>query len=116
MGNLRGFPSPFDGSDQSSVPGLGLIRSHDHDKSVPHIVWTSARAASRGNAESRTLYGLHSDSTYYYVHSYVVPYKRGVLEQEGSTVATAKYGEEEFISAIGQGNTFATQFRLDKSG
>lgn len=122
MGICVGLQALFESSEESStVPGLGVIqgrleRFQDHDKSVPHIGWNSARPVNLDKAENRTFYGLHPDSKYYYVHSYAVPYKRGVLEREGWTVATAKYGEEEFIGAIGRDNTFATQFHPEKSG
>jgi len=40
----------------------------------------------------------------------------GVLEQAGWTVATATYGQESYVGAIGRGNVFATQFHPEKSG
>lgn len=113
----------FEGSEESpKVPGLGFIpgtlaRFRDEDKSVPHIGWNSERPVNVSDSEdSRSFYGLHPDSKYYYVHSFAAPYKRGILEKEGWTVATATYGDEEFIGAIGKGNIFATQFHPEKSG
>lgn len=112
----------FEGSEEDeAVPGLGLIkgrlnRFRDSDKSVPHIGWNSAKPVNLDSEESKTFYGLHPNSKYYYVHSYAVPYRKGFLEEEGWTVATAQYGNEEFIGAIGRGNVFATQFHPEKSG
>ena len=123
LGICVGLQALFEGSEEASnVPGMGLIpgtlvRFQDVDKSVPHIGWNSARPVNLSDQEdSKTFYGLHPDSKYYYVHSYGVPYRKGVLEKHGWTVATAMYGDEEFIGAIGRGNTFATQFHPEKSG
>jgi len=38
------------------------------------------------------------------------------LESQGWTVATATYGDETYVGAIGKGNVFATQFHPEKSG
>ncbi|KAL8793851.1 MAG: hypothetical protein Q9195_003577 [Heterodermia aff. obscurata] len=123
LGICVGMQALFEGSEEDeAVPGLGLIpgklhRFRDSDKSVPHIGWNSARPVDLSSeAESKTFYGLHPNSKYYYVHSYAVPYRKGRLEEEGWTVATAQYGDEEFIGAIGRDNVFATQFHPEKSG
>ena len=122
MGICVGLQALFQGSAESPVvPGLGIISgnltkfSHT-DKSVPHIGWNSASTTRNGVVQSKSLYGLRSNSKYYYVHSYAVPYQKGLLEQDGWTVAIAKYGKEEFVGAIGRGHTFATQFHPEKSG
>ena len=59
---------------------------------------------------------MRPGSKYYYVHSFAVPYRAGELEKDGWTVATAKYGSEEFIGAIARDNILATQFHPEKSG
>ncbi|EKD12928.1 imidazoleglycerol phosphate synthase [Drepanopeziza brunnea f. sp. 'multigermtubi' MB_m1] len=106
----------FEGSSESSaVPGIGLIKGHldrfdDTSKSVPHIGWNGA------NTAERPVYGLRPSSKYYYVHSYKVPYRKGELEDQGWTVATARYGEEEFVGAVAKGSILATQFHPEKSG
>ena len=101
------------------MPGLGLIqarlrRFRDADKSVPHIGWNSANTADGESAQS--LYGLCPSSKYYYIHSYAAPYRTGELERDGWTVATARYGDEEFVGAVVKGNVLATQFHPEKSG
>lgn len=103
-------------SEDPEVPGFSLLqgslaRFDDSDKSVPHIGWNSARPQG-----VESFCGLNGQSEYYYVHSYAVPYRKGHLEGEGWTVATARYGDEEFIGAIGRGNVLATQFHPEKSG
>ncbi|KAL3424249.1 imidazole glycerol phosphate synthase hishf [Phlyctema vagabunda] len=106
----------FEGSaEDPAVPGLGLIKGHldrfdDSSKSVPHIGWNSA------NTSDKQVYGLRPSSKYYYVHSYKVPYKQGDFESQGWTVATGRYGDEEFVGAIAKGNILATQFHPEKSG
>lgn len=116
MGICVGLQALFEGSSEnSSVPGLGVIkckldRFDDSSKSVPHIGWNSA------NTSDKQVYGLRPSSKYYYVHSYKVPYKKGELESQGWTVATARYGDEEFVGAVAKGNILATQFHPEKSG
>lgn len=119
MGICVGLQALFEGSEENpAIPGLGLVpgrlrRFSDSDKSVPHIGWNSAKSIG---LEGKSFYGLHPNSKYYYVHSYAVPYQPGLLEKEGWTVATARYGEEEFVGAIGRDNVLATQFHPEKSG
>ncbi len=122
MGICVGLQALFEGSEEDpTVPGLGLIpgrlaRFNATSKSVPHIGWNSANTTGKGVTQSQSLYGLRPASKYYYVHSYAVPYRERVLENDGWAVATARYGEEEFVGAIGKGNVFATQFHPEKSG
>ncbi|ESZ96036.1 imidazole glycerol phosphate synthase hisHF [Sclerotinia borealis F-4128] len=116
MGICVGLQALFEGSAETpGVSGLGVIkgtldRFDDSSKSVPHIGWNSA------NTSDKQVYGLRPSSKYYYVHSYKVPYKQGELESQGWTVATARYGDEEFVGAITKGNILATQFHPEKSG
>lgn len=106
----------FEGSEEDpEFPGLGIIkgklnRFDRSSKSVPHIGWNSA------NTSDKQVYGLRPSSKYYYVHSYKVPYREDELENQGWTVATARYGEEEFVGAVAKGNILATQFHPEKSG
>lgn len=122
MGICVGLQALFDGSAENpNVPGLGLIsgcltRFDNLGKSVPHIGWNSARVSMSDTVHPESFYGLRNNSKYYYVHSYAVPYRQGLLEHKGWTVATSKYGEEQFVGAIGRGNVFATQFHPEKSG
>jgi len=122
MGICVGLQALFEGSTEDpNIPGLGyipekLIRFSDKDKSVPQIGWNSASTARNGTSTSESLYGLRPDSKYYYVHSYAAPYKEGQLEANGWQVATARYGEEEFVGAIAKDNILATQFHPEKSG
>ena len=122
LGICVGLQALFEGSaEDERVPGLSLIpgrlaRFDDEDKSVPHIGWNSASTLATDGGQHGSFYGLHPDSKYYYVHSYAVPYQPGKLEEQGWVVATAKYGNETFIGAVGKGNMLATQFHPEKSG
>ena len=116
MGICVGLQALFDGSEEDQgTPGLGYIpatlkRFRDADKAVPQIGWNSANTLAE-----ETIYGLRPTSKYYYVHSYAAPYQPGVLEKDGWSVATARYGDEQFVGAIAKDNIFATQFHPEKS-
>ncbi|KAJ6113737.1 histidine biosynthesis bifunctional protein hisB [Penicillium sp. IBT 18751x] len=121
MGICVGLQALFQGSEEdANVPGLGLIpmriqQFDDKNKSVPHIGWNSAMNTELAS-KKQSFYGLTPTSKYYYVHSYAAPYIPGVLEKDGWSVATATYGDEEFIGAVSRGNIFGTQFHPEKSG
>ncbi|KAL8840933.1 MAG: hypothetical protein Q9170_001126 [Blastenia crenularia] len=122
LGICVGLQALFEGSEEDpTTPGLSFIpgklsRFDDHDKSVPHIGWNSATLVGVDSVLDQSFYGLQNGSKYYYVHSYAVPYRSGLLEKAGWTVATAKHGSEEFVGAIGRNNVLATQFHPEKSG
>jgi len=123
MGICVGIQALFEGSEENpNVSGLGVVpgrlkKFSDQTKSVPHIGWNSANTSSaNGLGTDQSLYGLRPDSKYYYVHSYAVPYREGELEKHGWSVATARYGDEEFVGAIARDNVLATQFHPEKSG
>ena len=121
LGICVGLQALFEGSAENpNIPGLDLIpgkllRFDDRDKSVPHIGWNSAATSATDLSKARSFYGLRDTSKYYYVHSYAVPYEEGLFERHGWTVATAKYGDEIFVGAIGRDNILATQFHPEKS-
>ena len=129
FGICVGLQALFDASEEApEVKGLGLIPSkltrfspQNADgsfKSVPCIGWNSASTihGSEADAERSSFYSLRPESKYYYVHSYAVPYNAALLEDAGWTFATATYGDETYVGAVGKGNVFATQFHPEKSG
>lgn len=122
MGICVGLQALFEGSEEDEkVKGFGLVpaklrKFRDTDKSVPHIGWNSANTSRQGDMTDQSLYGLRPASKYYYVHSYAALYEEGKLEKHGWAVATARYGDEEFVGAIAKDNIFATQFHPEKSG
>lgn len=134
FGICVGLQALFAGSEEApSTQGLGLIPAHlrrfsssnkdGSRKSVPCIGWNDASilhhhesSTSASDAASKSFYGLNPTSKYYYVHSFAAPYTPGQLEKEGWTVATATYGDETYVGAVGRDNIFATQFHPEKSG
>lgn len=122
MGICVGLQVLCEGSEEApGVQGLGLApvsltKFDTSNKSVPHIGWNFSRCVQRLHTEKQSFYGLRPQSKYYYVHSYAAIYREGELENKGWRVATAKYGDEEFIGAICRDNVFATQFHPEKSG
>ncbi|KAI1623625.1 imidazole glycerol phosphate synthase hisHF [Exophiala viscosa] len=135
FGICVGLQALFAGSEEApSTEGLNVIPTHlrrfspsnkdGSRKSVPCIGWNDASilhhdteaSTSSSDASPKSFYGLNPTSKYYYVHSYAAPYTPGQLEKEGWTVATATYGDETYVGAIGRGNIFATQFHPEKSG
>ncbi|KAL8953526.1 MAG: hypothetical protein Q9222_000630 [Ikaeria aurantiellina] len=122
LGICVGLQALFEGSEENpAIPGLSIIpgrlsRFDDRHKSVPHIGWNSAMLTQTSQVGQQSFYGLRNGSKYYYVHSYAVPYQKSHLESAGWTVATANYGEQEFVGAIGRQNVLATQFHPEKSG
>ncbi|KAF2195157.1 imidazole glycerol phosphate synthase HisHF [Zopfia rhizophila CBS 207.26] len=122
MGICVGLQALFEDSEEDpEVKGLRLIperlkKFQDSDKSVPHIGWNSANMSRKGAVTEESLYGLRPDSKYYYIHSYAAPYREGELEEDGWSVATATYGDEEFVGAVARDNIFAVQFHPEKSG
>ncbi|CAA9957229.1 imidazole glycerol phosphate synthase hishf [Pyrenophora teres f. maculata] len=122
MGICVGLQALFEGSEEDErVKGFGFVPTKlrkfcDADKSVPHIGWNSANTSRQGDMTDQSLYGLRPTSKYYYVHSYAALYQEGELEKHGWAVATARYGDEEFVGAVAKDNIFATQFHPEKSG
>ncbi|KAJ9662154.1 Histidine biosynthesis bifunctional protein hisB [Neophaeococcomyces mojaviensis] len=134
FGICVGLQALFTGSVEApGVSGLGLLpqtlqrftptNADSSRKSIPCIGWNDATtvhefAASGPVTEfsNQSFYGLNPGSKYYYVHSYFAPYVQGELEALGWTVATARYGDETYIGALGRENVFATQFHPEKSG
>ncbi|EEH05968.1 imidazole glycerol phosphate synthase hisHF [Histoplasma capsulatum G186AR] len=122
MGICVGMQVLCQGSEEDpTVHGLGLIpvslsRFDSTSKSVPHIGWNSAICSGKNPEKYTSLYGLNPQNKYYYVHSYAAPHDEKALADQGWTVATATYGDETFIGAVGRDNIFATQFHPEKSG
>ena len=80
------------------------------DERLPHIGWGSVHIDQTANQYSHLLDGLDGES-FYFVHSYCVPYKPMPY-----ITASTIYGEQKFISSIALGNLFGVQFHPEKSG
>ncbi|GAA6061057.1 hypothetical protein JCM10212_000100 [Sporobolomyces blumeae] len=120
MGICIGMQALFESSDESDVPGLGVIPAHvgkfsGEDKAVPCIGWNGATERREIGPEAKEAYGLgNGEDSYYFVHSYRVAADQDKLEDWILTLT--KYGGETYVSSIQKGNIFATQFHPEKSG
>ncbi|KAL4069665.1 hypothetical protein V8B97DRAFT_1872395 [Scleroderma yunnanense] len=108
-------------AESPSVRGLGVIpcqinRFSDTDKAVPHMGWNTAECFD-SPSDPQSMEGISTDSFYYFVHSYCVPYDP-VQNPEAAqwTHSTTQYGNEVFVSTVRKGNVFGTQFHPEKSG
>ncbi|GAA5905369.1 imidazoleglycerol-phosphate synthase [Sporobolomyces salmoneus] len=120
MGICIGMQALFASSEESTVPGLGVIPAHvgkfsGQDKSVPCMGWNGTTEKREIGAEGKEAYGLgKGEESYYFVHSYRVGAdQKGV---EDWTLTLTQYGEEVYVSSVQKGNVFATQFHPEKSG
>lgn len=105
--------------------GLGLITgdvapfmSPEEDGrvlKVPHVGWNQIHAPNAGEGRSdwsdTLLKGVDDGSRMYFVHSY---YARP--SDSSVVLATSRYGQYEFCSAMAKGNVFSFQFHPERSG
>lgn len=124
MGICVGMQSLFEGSDESDIPGLGVIpgivkQFNKETKAVPHMGWNASQilktqpTQAEEQQQQSISYSINEESSYYFVHSYAVPYDEKVKDW---TLTTTQYGDEVFVSSVQKGNVFATQFHPEKSG
>ena len=108
FGVCVGMQVLFEGSDEDSEPGLGImpgcVERLTGDVKVPHMGWNTATRT----APHPFLEGLPSETRFYFVHSYAPP----IVDV---TVATTTHGCT-FTAAAALDNVFATQFHPEKSG
>ncbi|OLY77830.1 Imidazole glycerol phosphate synthase hisHF [Smittium mucronatum] len=121
FGICVGMQVLFQGSEESDSPGLGIFPGRvelfsSHSKSVPNIGWNNpVIVQSLPDTIDMSKTGINSDSLYYYVHSYAVPYPETQNNLNFVNTAT-RYGDQTFISSVWSKNIFATQFHPEKSG
>ncbi|SCU97092.1 LADA_0H04390g1_1 [Lachancea dasiensis] len=118
MGICVGLQAFFQGSEESPTSqgfkyvDLQLAKFDSSEKPVPAIGWNTCTPQEK-------MFGLDPCSRYYFVHSYAAildSETKSTMANAGWNVATAKYGTQEYIAAIGKDNIFATQFHPEKSG
>ncbi len=112
LGICLGMQLLTNGSEEGSIPGLGLIDSYTHsfkktdnDLKIPHMGWNTAMIE---NANQLTV-NFQDEPRFYFVHSYYVKVK----DEKNSTLKTT-YGVT-FDSAISKGNVYGAQFHPEKS-
>jgi imidazole glycerol-phosphate synthase subunit HisH len=121
LGICVGMQILFDRSEESSLPGLGVIpgeikrfpkpiENSSFEKpgfqklSVPQMQWNTLEPVG----DSPLMRGLGSSPFAYFVHSYYAPIS---VAQHG---ARTNYGLD-FLSVVSRGNVHATQFHPEKS-
>lgn len=125
LGVCVGMQVLFEGSDEptqaATRPGLGLLPGRVaklRAPVVPHMGWSQVRAAQGAPPASLlTDAGLVGES-FYFVHSYAVPYQAIGTGPDGSaapSVAVSEHGDT-FLAMIEQDALAATQFHPEKSG
>ena len=108
FGVCVGMQVLFEGSDEDTEPGLGVLPGRVErltgDVKVPHMGWNTATIT----ASHPYLEGLDDGTRFYFVHSFAPPV--------GATaVATTTHGVT-FAAVVARDNVFATQFHPEKSG
>ncbi|KAF9383220.1 Histidine biosynthesis bifunctional protein hisB, partial [Podila verticillata] len=120
MGICVGMQTLFEGSDETpDVPGLGVIPGRvklfdSTDKAVPHMGWNTARSIQ--GLERAQDCGLEDQRSYYFVHSFAVPFVATSDTAKEWVLTTTQYGDQVFVSSVRRGNIFCTQFHPEKSG
>lgn len=126
MGICIGMQALFESSSEApGVAGLGVLPGEvakfdgSNGKKIPHIGWNRARplrsGASRYGIDVQTVDAQQGDQQhFYFVHSYRVAYDPS--KHSKCALSTTQYGDEVYLSAVQQGNVFATQFHPEKSG
>jgi imidazole glycerol-phosphate synthase subunit HisH len=109
LGICVGMQILFDSSEESEVPGLGILKGKiqkfpKSELAVPQMQWNTLETVG----DSPLMQNLGAKPFAYFVHSYYAPLEVG---QNG---AKTDYGLE-FLSVISHENVQATQFHPEKS-
>jgi len=113
LGICVGMQILFEGSDEfGPVEGLGILPGRvirfeglGSGLRVPHMGWNTLGIRRRPDI----LKGVADGARAYFVHSYYVD-----CDVEKFAATTTVHGRE-FVSSVGQGSIFATQFHPEKS-
>ena len=87
------------------LPGEVVRFEEQPGLKIPHMGWNQLDVAGR----PRLLEGIPDDAYFYFVHSYYV------VPKDESVIAARTTHGTRFVSAVGRGNMFATQFHPEKS-
>jgi imidazole glycerol-phosphate synthase subunit HisH len=108
LGICVGMQILFESSEESHLPGLGLMKGHlkrfEKGLPVPQMQWNRLEPIG----ESPLLKDLEPGAFAYFVHSYYVP------ANAAPNGAVTDYGTK-FLSVISDKNVHATQFHPEKS-
>jgi len=113
LGVCLGLQALFETSEEGGVSGLsifsGKVVRFDRPKEykIPHMGWNQVSFEQKDSPLCKGL--ISGEDQFYFVHSYYV-----VPEDPNLILGTTDYGGR-FVSAIGRGKCFATQFHPEKS-
>lgn len=96
-GRVLKFSSPNFGEKNFKIPQVGWNKIFNRDENLE-------------TSKSFLLKNIKSESYFYFVHSYYVNVKN-----KGDSLATTKYGKDEFSSIIERENFIGTQFHPELS-
>ncbi len=112
MGVCLGLQLFLEKSEENpGVKGLGIFKGtvrkfRSKNVKIPHMGWNDLKVLKK----HPLLGGIASGEYFYFVHSYC-----GKPEIKGLTLASCRYGREDFSAVIGNDHVFATQFHPEKS-
>ena len=112
MGVCLGLQLLFEKSEESPrAKGLGVFKGtvqkfHSRGVKIPHMGWNDLKVLQK----HPVLEGILSGEYFYFVHSLY-----GKPAAKNLTLASCKYGREDFSAVIGNEHVFATQFHPEKS-
>lgn len=97
------------GLEYGRTNGLGIIDAEvkllETDAKVPHVGFSEIKVLQ----SNKLLENLEHEE-FYFMHSYKVDVRNKEL-----IIATANYGEDEFVSSVQKGNIYGVQFHPEKS-
>lgn len=113
LGICLGMQLLAEGSEEGTIPGLGLIRGRsvrfrlppDSSLKIPHLGWKQPSL----RRQSRLLTITDPRTRFYFTHSFHV-----VCDEPGDVVATAHYGVE-FTAMIERDHVCGVQYHPEKS-
>lgn len=111
LGVCLGMQLLTDGSEEGTLPGLGLIPARarrfprEAGLKVPHMGWNVVEKTS----PSPLTAPFSGETRFYFVHSYYVE-----VEDQRHSILKARYGVR-FDAAIQRDNVFGAQFHPEKS-
>lgn len=112
LGICLGMQLMFEGSEEGSAKGLGLIpgrierfKLSDPALKIPHMGWNRVRATR----DSSLFPPTDEEQRFYFVHSY-----HAVCESDADVAAVTRHGYE-FACAVERGNLVGVQFHPEKS-
>jgi glutamine amidotransferase len=112
MGVCLGLQLFFEKSEENpGVKGLGVFKGavrkfRSTGVKVPHMGWNDLKVLKK----HPLLEGIPRGEYFYFVHSFC-----GKPAARSLTLASCRYGREDFAAVIGNDHVFATQFHPEKS-